>query len=288
MPVTVRTESATRRHGRTTVLRDVSFQLSPGITALLGPNGAGKSTLLSLLSTAAPPDAGRVTVFGLDAAGPLGDRIAIRRRLGFMPQEVRYPAGVTAFGFLDYIAVLKEFDDTDRRHAEVRRVLGVVGLDDRPTLKVRKLSGGQRRRLAFAQALIGEPDLLVLDEPTTGLDPERRASFRAALTERRATTTIVFATHQTEDVAAVCDRVIVMTAGGIVFDGSVAALVATADGQVWVDDRPTTDAVTSWRDASGRVRSVGGVPSTTAEPTAPSVEDAYLLLVGVDGAEVPA
>jgi ABC-2 type transport system ATP-binding protein len=269
------------------VLRDVSFRLSPGITALLGPNGAGKSTLLSLLSTAAAPDAGRITVFGLDAAGPLADRIAIRRRLGFMPQEVRYPAGVTAFGFLDYIAVLKEFDDTDQRHAEVRRVLGVVGLDDRPTIKVGKLSGGQRRRLAFAQALIGEPDLLILDEPTTGLDPEQRASFRAALTERRATATVVFATHQTEDVAAVCDRVIVMAGGGLVFDGDVSALAAIAEGQVWVDDRPSADAVTSWRDSSGRVRSVGGAPSTTAAPAAPTVEDAYLLLVGVDGAEVP-
>lgn len=285
MAITVRAESVSRRYGSSTVLDGVSFDLAPGITALLGPNGAGKSTLLSLLSTATPADAGRVTLFGHDAAGPLGDRIAIRRRLGFLPQEVQFPTGVTAFGFLDYIAVLKEFDETAVRHTEVRRVLEIVGLDDRPTLKVRKLSGGQRRRLAFAQALIGEPDLLILDEPTTGLDPEQRASFRAALTARRSTATIVFATHQIEDVAAVCDRVIVMAGGAVAFDGDVAALVATAEGRVWVDEHPAADAVATWRDAGGRVRSVGGTPSEGAQPAPPSVEDAYLLLVGQDGVE---
>ena len=152
MPTTVRVSHVTRRYGSVAVLDDVSFDLSPGITALLGPNGAGKTTLLGLLSTASRADAGEITVLGRRADGPLAERTEIRRRLGFLPQEVRFPAGMTAFGFLDYIAVLKEWDDTAARHGEVRRVLGVVGLDDRPTIKVRKLSGGQRRRLAFAQA----------------------------------------------------------------------------------------------------------------------------------------
>ncbi|HPB46184.1 MAG TPA: ATP-binding cassette domain-containing protein [Microthrixaceae bacterium] len=280
MPTTIHVSHATRRYGPTTVLDDVSFDLAPGITALLGPNGAGKTTLIGLLSTASRPDAGEITVFGHRSDGPLPERIEIRRRLGFLPQEVRFPAGMTAFGFLDYIAVLKEWDDTGARHAEVRRVLSVVGLDDRPTIKVRKLSGGQRRRLAFAQALIGDPDLLILDEPTTGLDPEQRARFRATLSERARHGTVLLATHQTEDVAAVCDRVIVLVAGRVAHDGDVAGFVATARNRVWLGDRPVADAVATWRDPGGGVRSVGGTPPPGAEAAPPTVEDAYLLLVG--------
>ena len=280
MPTTVRVSHVTRRYGSVAVLDDVSFDLSPGITALLGPNGAGKTTLLGLLSTASRADAGEITVLGRRADGPLAERTEIRRRLGFLPQEVRFPAGMTAFGFLDYIAVLKEWDNTAARHGEVRRVLGVVGLDDRPTIKVRKLSGGQRRRLAFAQALIGDPDLLILDEPTTGLDPEQRATFRATLSERARHGTVLLATHQTEDVAAVCDRVIVLVGGRVAHDGDVAGFVATARDRVWLGDRPIADAVATWRDPGGGVRSVGGTPPAGAQPAPPTVEDAYLLLVG--------
>ncbi len=287
MPTTVRVSHVTRRYGPVVVLDDVSFDLAPGITALLGPNGAGKTTLLGLLSTASRADAGEITVLGRRTDGPLAERTEIRRRLGFLPQEVRFPAGMTAFGFLDYIAVLKEWDDTASRHAEVRRVLGVVGLDDRPTIKVRKLSGGQRRRLAFAQSLIGDPDLLILDEPTTGLDPEQRATFRATLSERARHGTVLLATHQTEDVAAVCDRVIVLVGGRVAHDGDVAGFVASARDRVWLHDRPVADAVASWRDPAGGVRSVGGTPPAGAQPAPPTVEDAYLLLVGpraVEGA----
>lgn len=215
MAITVRAESVSRRYGSSTVLDGVSFDLAPGITALLGPNGAGKSTLLSLLSTATPADAGRVTLFGHDAAGPLGDRIAIRRRLGFLPQEVQFPTGVTAFGFLDYIAVLKEFDETAVRHTEVRRVLEIVGLDDRPTLKVRKLSGGQRRRLAFAQALIGEPDLLILDEPTAALDAMTAAGLLRTLgaLKRESGLALLLVSHDADAVRLVCDRTATMTRG---------------------------------------------------------------------------
>ena len=253
-----------------------------GITALLGPNGAGKTTLLGLLSTAAAPDAGEVTVLGHRADGPLAERTEIRRRLGFLPQEVEFPSGMTAFGFLDYIAVLKEWNDTPARHDEVRRVLAAVRLDDRPTIKVRKLSGGQRRRLAFAQALIGDPDLLILDEPTTGLDPEQRATFRATLSERGRHGTVLLATHQTEDVAAVCDRVLVLVRSARL-RRRCSAFVATARGRVWLHEQAVPGAVASWRDpGDGSAPSAATAPG--AEPAAPTVEDAYLLLVGPDAA----
>lgn len=280
MTTSVHVAQVTKRYGSVTVLDDVSFALGVGVTALLGPNGAGKSTLLRLLSTASAPDDGQITVLGRRCDGPLHERTEIRRRLGFLPQEVNFPAAMTAFGFLDYIAVLKEWDQTAARHAEVHRVLTVVGLDDRPTIKIRKLSGGQRRRLAFAQSLLGDPELLILDEPTTGLDPEQRATLRAVLSDRGRKSTVLLATHQTEDVAALCDRVLVLVGGRVAYDGTVDSLVASAQDQVWVADRSSDNAVATWRDPSGRVRSVGGTPPPGAESATPSVEDAYLLLVG--------
>ncbi len=284
----IQLEHVTRRYGSTLALDDVSFTLDRGITALLGPNGAGKTTLLGLLSTAAAPDAGSIRVLGHRADGTLAERTEIRRRLGFMPQEVEYPSGMTAFGFLEYIAVLKEWNDKPNRHAEIRRVLAAVQLDDRPTIKIRKLSGGQRRRLAFAQALIGDPELLILDEPTTGLDPEQRAVFRATLSDRARHGIVLLATHQTEDVGAVCDRVIVMDRGRLAFAGDVPTFIETARDRVFLDDQPIPGAVASWRDPSQRIRSVGGHPPPEARPASPTVEDAYLLLIGPQASEVAA
>lgn len=279
MSAVVELSGVTRAYGPAVALDDVTLTIGAGITGLLGPNGAGKSTLLDLICTATAPTSGAVTVLGLPADGALAERTQIRRQLGYLPQEVDFPTGITVWGFLEYLAVLKEWDDPEARRTEIRRVLEVVELDDRPTLKVKELSGGQRRRLAFAQALFGDPALLVLDEPTTGLDPEQRAVFRAAVSARRPGSAVLLATHQTADVEAICDSVIVLDGGRVRFRGDVAALVATAAGQVTVDAGPAPGARASWRDASGSIRSVGGTPSATAASAPPTVEDAYLLLV---------
>jgi ABC-2 type transport system ATP-binding protein len=176
----------TKRYGATVALDAVDLTLGRGVTGLLGPNGAGKTTLIRLLTTATPPTSGQISVLGHAATGSDTDRTEVRRHLGYLPQEVDFPRGFTTFAFLDYIAVLKEWTDTGHRHDEVRRVLDLVGLGDRSTRRIRTLSGGQRRRLALAQSFLGDPPFLVLDEPTTGLDPEQRASLRALLSERGA------------------------------------------------------------------------------------------------------
>ncbi len=263
---------------RSPALHPVDLVLTPGVVGLLGPNGAGKTTMLRLFATAIPPTSGRIRVAGYEVTESMADRVAARRRLGYLPQEVTFPRGMTAFGFLDYIAVLKEWKRTDQRHREVRRVLQLVDLEDLSTNRVSSLSGGQRRRLAIAQALMGDPQLVILDEPTTGLDPEQRASLRGILSGLARTGTVLLSTHQTEDVAALCDRVVVLDAGRIRFDGTVAELIEVARGRVHVAAQEVPGALSSWRTGTGSVRSVGGTPGADAELVEPTVEDAYLLL----------
>ena len=273
-----------KRYRRVPVLQDVDLELAPGITGLLGPNGAGKTTLLRIIATVLKPDAGRVSLLDLDPTDP-EQRTAIRRRLGYQPQELGFPRGFSAFEFVNYMAVLKEWREKSVRHDEVRRVLAAVGLSDLSTKRISRLSGGQRRRVGLAQALLGAPDLLILDEPTTGLDPEQRASLRQVLAESATSSTLVISTHQTEDVSAICERVVVLDQGRVHFDGTVRALVDRASGCVWLADAPEPTAQTSWRTASGRYRNVGRMAPNGAELVEPTLEDAYLLLRGTASAD---
>jgi ABC-2 type transport system ATP-binding protein len=273
-PVSLR--GVTKRYRSLAALDDVDLDLGPGITGLLGPNGAGKTTMLRVMATVLRPDAGEVRLLGRDPCQP-DSRTEVRRRLGYQPQELGFPRGFSAFAFVNYMAVLKEWADRGTRTTEVRRVLD---LGDVTTKRISRLSGGQRRRVALAQALLGTPELLVLDEPTTGLDPEQRASLRGVLADIAATSTMVISTHQTEDVAALCGRVVVLDAGRVHFDGTVPELVSLAAGRVWMAAAPDTEAQASWRTASGRYRNVGEHVPSGAELVEPSLEDAYLLLRG--------
>jgi ABC-2 type transport system ATP-binding protein len=268
----------TKKYGRSRALDEIDLHLAPGITGLLGPNGAGKTTLLRILATALAADGGQVRVLGHDPATVAG-RTAIRRSLGYQPQESGFPRGFTTFGFVDYLAILKEWADRPSRHAEVRRVLDQVGLGELATKRIHALSGGQRRRVLLAQALLGRPEFLVFDEPTTGLDPEQRARLRDILSTAGEIATLVLSTHQTEDVAALCERVIVLDAGRVHFDGSVAELVASAVGRVWTAPERHPRARHSWRTGSGQWRNVGDPPPDVVL-VEPSLEDAYLLLIG--------
>jgi ABC-2 type transport system ATP-binding protein len=267
--------------GRTRALDGVSLDLATGVTGLLGPNGAGKTTLLRILATVLAPDRGDVTILGHDPGRPEG-RLAVRRVLGYVPQEPGYHRNFTAFEFVDYVAILKEMTDRRARHDDVRRVLDLVGLTSVMHTRIRKLSGGMRRRIVIAQALLGEPRVLVLDEPTAGLDPEQRLRFREVVSQVAESHTVLLSTHQTEDVAAMCDRVAVIAGGRLVFDGSPPDLAGTAAGRVWLTDASHPAATASWRTATGRYRVIGAEPPG-ATPADPTLEDAYLLLCG-DGA----
>jgi ABC-2 type transport system ATP-binding protein len=275
---TIALKTVSKSYGRTRALEDIDLTLRPGITGLLGPNGAGKTTLLRIIATALAADSGEARVLGFDPETPEG-RVGIRRRLGYVPQETGFPRGFTAFGFVDYMAILKEWSNRSSRHHEVRRAVDLAGLTDVATKRVSALSGGQRRRVVLAQALLGRPDLLVLDEPTAGLDPEQRGRLRDVLGQAGESAAVLISTHQTEDVAALCERVIVMSGGSLVFDGGVPDLVGLAAGRVWMAAERHPNAQHAWRTGTGRIRNIGD-PPVGADLIEPALEDAYLLLVG--------
>jgi len=275
---TIRMAQLRKRYGTTDVVAGLSLGIGPGVTGLLGPNGAGKTTLMRMLATVLAPTDGDLALLGRDPADP-DERTDVRRRLGYMPQEPGFHRQFTAFEFVDYVAILKEMTDTRARHREVRRVLETVGLGDVTGRRIRKLSGGMRKRVALAQALLGDPQLLVLDEPTAALDPEQRMRFRELASELGGERIVLVSTHQTEDVAALCQRVIVLRDGRAAFDGTPAELSGLARGRVWIADGRDERAQLWWRTAEGRHRHVGE-PPPGAQLVEPTIEDGYLLLAG--------
>jgi ABC-2 type transport system ATP-binding protein len=275
----LRIEGLTRRYGREVALDRVDLEVSGGITGVLGPNGAGKTTLLSILATVASPDVGRLTVFGYDPADSLG-RLQIRRSLGYLPQDLGYHRHFKVAAFLDYIAILKEITNTRRRHEEIARVLAETGLESVANKPIRTLSGGMRRRLGLAQALLAEPDLLVLDEPAAGLDPEQRLRFREMLSRMPADRVVVLSTHQVDDVTAICNSVVVLLGGRVRFTGTPAELGALAAGKVWRAQHRDENAELSWRSGDGAWRHIGTQLPPGVELAAATPEDGYLLLSG--------
>ncbi len=283
MSVTI--DAVSKSFGRARALDAMSCRTGDGVTGLLGPNGAGKTTLLRIVATVLAPDAGRVSLLGRDPASA-SERVEIRRRLGYLPQEPGFHRSFTAFDFVDYVALLKQMGDRRSRHDEVRRVLGLVGLTDVAGKRIRQLSGGMRRRVGVAQALLGDPDLVVLDEPTAGLDPEQRLRFRELLSTIGERHTVLLSTHQTEDVAALCTRIVVMDAGRALWSGTPRELAEHARGRVWLAASRDEHAQLAYRTGEGSYRHVGEAPAG-AQLIEPTIEDGYLALLGrraLDGA----
>ncbi|MDT0494581.1 ATP-binding cassette domain-containing protein [Streptomyces griseus] len=224
--MTAEVAGLTVRHRKKTALDSVDLDFTPGVHGLLGPNGAGKTSLIRVLATVSAPDAGRVELLGSEVGRPSDhrERATVRRRLGYLPQEFGYYPGFTVREFVGYVAWLKEMDG-DRVAAAVERAVARVGLGDRIDAKVKTLSGGMVRRVGIAQAIVNEPALLLLDEPTAGLDPEQRVEFRALLRELGRSATVIVSTHLVEDVAAACTEVTLIEAGRVAYRGTTADLV---------------------------------------------------------------
>jgi ABC-2 type transport system ATP-binding protein len=206
------------------------------VFGLLGPNGAGKTTLLRMMATVIAPTSGTIRLLGGDP-GHYGQRREIRRKLGYLPQSLGYYPGFTVVEFVEYFALLKEMPAA-RIPGAVAAAVERVGLGDKARAKLRTLSGGMLRRVGIAQAIVNEPGLLLLDEPTAGLDPEQRVTFRALLRELGAQATVVVSTHLVEDVGAACSEVALMDQGRIVFHGTPGELTARGEGTGASGDAP--------------------------------------------------
>ncbi len=214
-------------------LRGVDLAVGDGMLGLLGPNGAGKTTLLSILVLAREPSAGRLVYDGLDAEIP-GNRPAIRGRIGFLPQDFSAIGHLSGFEYLVHCARLRQVPlDSAAIERRARELLDAVDLSHAGGRRTAEYSGGMRRRLGIAQALIHRPRLLVVDEPTAGLDPEERIRFRNLVTDVADETAVLLSTHIVEDIEATCPRIAVIASGTILFDGSPAELLRRADGRLW-------------------------------------------------------
>jgi len=212
------------RLGRNRMAVDgLDLALGTGVHGLLGPNGAGKTTLIRALATVLRPTDGTLELLGTSASTV--DLRAVRRRIGYLPQEFGYYRRFTVREFVEYMAWLKEMPGREIPGA-VQRAVERVGLTDRAGDKLRTLSGGMLRRVGIAQAIVNDPRVLLLDEPTAGLDPAQRLRFRDLLRTLGTDTCVVVSTHLVEDVAAACDDVMLMANGRIVFEGRPAALAA--------------------------------------------------------------
>ncbi|HYN87056.1 MAG TPA: ABC transporter ATP-binding protein [Ardenticatenaceae bacterium] len=272
--------------GGVRALDDVNLRVGTGMFGLLGPNGAGKTTLLRILATLLQPTRGRVVVGGFDVTDR-EQRWAVKRLLGYLPQELGLYPNLSSYEFLDYIATLKHLHDARTRRSEVERVLALTGLEGVARRRIRTLSGGMKRRVGIAQALLGDPKLLIVDEPTVGLDPEERVRFRTLLARLAGDRVVVLSTHIVEDIATTSEAMAVMHQGRIIFHGSPTELLRAADGQTWELTLPLARQpdlewriVSSVREAQGlRLRIVGPRPTTDAAAVPPTLEEGYLALM---------
>ncbi len=280
MTAAIEASGLIRKFGSTRAVDGVDLVADGGVVGLLGPNGSGKTTLLRMLATVLAPQGGSLRLLGFDP-GRGSERIEIRRRLGYLPQDVGLYPGFTAYELVDYVAVLKEMTDAAWRRAEVRRVLDAVDLADVMHKKIRALSGGMRQRVALASAMLGSPRLMVLDEPAAGLDPEQRLRLRSILSDAGRDGTVVLSTHHTDEVAALCQRVVVLLGGRVRFVGSPGELAGIAAGRVWLAEgasvRAGNGVAGAWVTADGSTRAIGSPPAGV-ELVEPTVDDGYLLL----------
>jgi ABC-type multidrug transport system ATPase subunit len=225
----------TRKFGRNRAVDGVSIDVGAGVLGLLGPNGAGKTSLLRMLATVLTPSSGKLRLLDRDPGRP-ADRREVRRRLGYLPQNLGYYPSFTVVEFVEYFALLKEMPPHIVPKA-VATAIEKVDLGPKAKARLRTLSGGMLRRVGIAQAIVNEPQLLLFDEPTAGLDPEQRVQFRALMRDLGEHATVIVSTHLVEDVGAACSEVALMSDGKIVFRGSPADLTARGEGHS-VGDSP--------------------------------------------------
>jgi ABC-type multidrug transport system ATPase subunit len=272
--------------GAIRALTDVNLSIGTGMFGLVGPNGAGKTTFMRVLAGLIRPTHGGVSIFGNDTSTAQGRREA-NRVIGYLPQDVGVYPNLTGREFLDYVSILKGINDPVERKRQVEAALETVRLTDVATRRLKTYSGGMKRRIGIAQATLGTPRLLIVDEPTAGLDPEERVRLRNLLGEMSKRCTVIFSTHIVEDISQSCQRLALLYKGEVIFTGSPADLIGKARGHVWTINAPSelppngiTVVSTLHMEHGYQYRAVG-VPDAhyQAKPAEPTLEDGYLWLM---------
>jgi ABC-2 type transport system ATP-binding protein len=280
--------------GRVWALREFSLELRPGVLGLLGPNGAGKTTLMSILATITRASEGRVMWNGADVAK---DPDALRTVLGYLPQDFGVYPNLNAVEFLEYLAAVKGLDAaTSRRRTE--ELLSLVNLSDVRKRPLGGFSGGMKQRVGIAQALLNDPELLIVDEPTAGLDPEERVRFRNLLAELSGERIVILSTHIVSDVEATATDIALISGGRLVAHAAPEELLRRVEGLVWEWVVPSADlnrvkeafrvSSTARRSDGVHVRVLTEHPPQRAQPATPTLEDAYLDALAPHRAGAPA
>src|SRR3954470_5220394 len=271
-------------------VRDLSLEVKSGLIGLLGPNGAGKTTLMQMIATITRPTSGRILFHGIDTAKRPNE---LRRRLGYLPQDFGVYDNLTALEFLRYFAALKGV----RSNKRIMEMLETVNLHTVANRQVGGFSGGMKQRLGIAQALINEPELVIVDEPTAGLDPEERVRFRNVLSEIGFGKLVILSTHIVSDVESVATEIAVMKDGALLTMETPEAMLRGCEGHVWksvVSSEQFDQLRTSLKISSAvrkpdgvHIRFVGPAPAIAAEQAEPELEDAFLYLMNFGNASQP-
>ena len=280
-------EHISKLYGDTAALQQIDLTFGSGVYGLLGPNGAGKTTLMRIMTDLLAPSTGRVLLDGQDIA-VMG--AAFRKKLGYLPQDFGVYPNFTAEQFLLYIARLKGLSKFEAKR-QTDGLLHMVGLEDKKQKKLKGFSGGQRQRVGIAQALLGDPEILVLDEPTAGLDPEERIRFRGIISDLSQQKLVLLSTHIVSDLEAVANEIILLRKGVVLEMQKPASLLEQLNGQVWLVTVPAADeaALTKQYTCSNVMHTDGksvirllseSAPRPDAVPTAPNMEDMYLYYFG--------
>lgn len=266
-------------------LKGVDLTIEKGVFGLLGPNGAGKTTLMRILSTLLKPTSGICTVNGKDISKN-GD--AIRRILGYLPQELSMYKNLTAFEFVDYMARLKGY----KNKKAIDDVFEEVGLSDVKNQRISTFSGGMKRRVGIAQAIIGNPQIVIVDEPTAGLDPEERVRFRNLISKFAKDKTVILSTHIIEDIYQTCENICILKSGSVLYKGNKTELMRCASGKVKIinaENEQELDEIkkkariisVSYQSDAIMARVIDENAEYKCIPEKESLEDAYVYYVGV-------
>ncbi|KEQ22448.1 ABC transporter ATP-binding protein [Paenibacillus tyrfis] len=282
----IRITNLGKTYGALHAISGVTLTIQTGIFGLLGPNGAGKTTLMQILATVLPANEGSVEIGDYKLGR---DNQAIRAVLGYLPQEFGLYGNLSGYEYLDYVALMKGITNLRKRKEEVASLLEQVNMTDKAKKRMGSYSGGMKQRIGIAQAMLGSPKLIIVDEPTAGLDLEERIRFRKWVDQMGKDRIVILSTHLAADIGSSCDRLAMMKGGRVVYQGTQAQLLERVKGRVWTGKveeirfdaiKPYLNVLSSRKTAYGREIRVlsgdGAKPFEGAEPATSGLEDAYM------------